>query len=152
MRPELTTPLGDCQTEDRPSTDQTGPQMGPPGGLCPSPGQLVCPWGFVPLSWTIGVPLGVCAPLLDNWCAPMIPPSEFGDVWLKLSTLVCSVLGQESFSRSVPVSSLEPSLYFPKCCALPGCLLHTRRFLHQKLMSDSSKEAPWLPINWFGRK
>jgi hypothetical protein len=123
MRPDLTAPPGDCQTEDWPTTDQIGPWMGP---------------------------LGVCALLLDNWCAPMIPLSKSGDVWLKLSALVCSVLGWEGFSGSIPMSSPEPSL--PKCCALPGCLLCTRRFLRQKLMSDNSKEAPWLPLNSVGRK
>jgi hypothetical protein len=125
MRPNLTTPFGDFQTKNLPTTDQTGPWMGPPEGL---------------------------RPLLDNRCAPVIPPSEFGDIWLKLSALVCFVLGREGFFRSVSVSSLEPSLYFPKCCALPGFLLCTRRFIRQKLMSDSSKEAPWLPLNWVGRK
>jgi hypothetical protein len=43
MFPNLTTPLGDYHTEDRPTTDETGPRMGPPEGFHPSPGQLVHP-------------------------------------------------------------------------------------------------------------
>jgi hypothetical protein len=43
MRPDLIAPPSDCQTEDRSTTDQIGPRMGPPKGLHLSPGQLMRP-------------------------------------------------------------------------------------------------------------
>jgi hypothetical protein len=53
-------------------------------------------------------PLRVCVPLLDNLYALVIPTLKYGDVWLKLSALLCSVLGWKGFSGSGPVNSLDP--------------------------------------------
>jgi hypothetical protein len=49
--PTLTTPPGNCRTEYRSTTDQIGPQMGPPKGLCPSPGQLMHPSDSIIKIW-----------------------------------------------------------------------------------------------------
>jgi hypothetical protein len=94
----------------------------------------------------------VCAPLLDNQCAPVIPTLESGNVWLKLSALVCSVLGRKGFSISGSMNSLDPWMCFPGSCTLNDKFVRPGGFLCRNLMSDISKEVLCIPLNWVGRK
>jgi hypothetical protein len=98
-----------------------------------------------------GIPWG-CAPPLANYCALVIPLLESSCMCLKLSALVSFVMGRKGFPGFGQVNSLEPWISLPTCCALTGQLLRPRWFLCQNLVSNFSKGAPCLPLNWFGRE
>jgi hypothetical protein len=97
-------------------------------------------------------PWGVCAPPGTLDAPQMIPPTESAAIWLKTIVSPNVELGRKGFPGSVLMLCLQPQMYCRMSCALNDWMRRSARFHHQNLMIDGSIEAPWLDLNWVGRK
>jgi hypothetical protein len=97
-------------------------------------------------------PWGVCAPLGALDAPQRIPPTKYATIGLKTIISPNAELGRKGFPGYALILYMQPQMYCWKNYTLNGWMRRYARFHRWNLMITGSMEAPWLDLNWVGRK